>query len=109
MYAWFAFAGSTEMLEIGRPGEFAARLSSRVHVRADAGSASAFFEMKTRPRVVAAHNVELSLDARETQPTLPPPRVPRAGFLVVSDRPSSATQSPHCTVKSPVNSLQCWS
>ena len=34
--------------------------SSRVHVTADAGSASMFFEMKTRPVVVAAQPVEVS-------------------------------------------------
>src|SRR6266404_8097700 len=107
MYAWFEFAGSTEMLLIGRPGEFAASVSSLVNVTALAGSASAFFEMKTRPRGVAAQRVELSLVARLTQLIWPPARVPRE--LVVSDRPSSVTQSPHCTVKSPVNSLQCWS
>src|SRR5438874_12362594 len=107
MYAWFGFAGSTEMLLIGRPGEFAASVSSRVNVTALAGSASAFFEMKTRPRGVAAQRVELSLVARLTQATWPPARVPRE--LVVSDKPSIGTQSPHVYVagKSPVNSLQC--
>src|SRR5258708_6205058 len=107
MYAWYGFDGSTEMLLIARNGAFAASESSRVNVTALAGSASAFAEMKTRPRVVAAHSVELSVDVREIQPRLPPLRLPRADD--VSENPSSGTQSPHCTVKSPVNSLQCWS
>src|SRR2546430_13652400 len=108
MYAWFGFAGSTEMLLIGLPGEFAASVSRRVNVTALAGSASALLEMKTRPRVVAAQSVELSLGAREIQLTLPPPRVPRAVFVVVSESPSSVTQSPHVVpvVNVPVNSLQ---
>src|SRR4029077_3193915 len=95
------------MLLIGRPGEFVASVSRRVNVTALAGSAPAFFEMKRRPRGVAAQRVELSVVARLTQVICPPPRVPRE--LVVSDNTSSATQSPHVYVagKSPVNSLQC--
>src|SRR5438034_4008176 len=118
MYAWFGFAGSTEMLLIGRPGEFAASVSSRVNVTALAGSASAFFETKTRPKVVAAHSVLLSLGARDTQPTRPPLRTfpygqPTFDVEHVSRPPEfglpSFTQSPHVYVggKSPVNSLQC--
>src|SRR5437763_15109464 len=107
MYAWFGFAGSTEMLLIGRPGEFAASVTSRVNVTALAGSASAFYEMKTRPRIVAAHNVELSLVVRLIQPIAPPLRVPRVDEVSVA--PSSNAQSPHCTRKSTVNSLQGWS
>ena len=54
------------MLLIGLPGEFAASVSNRVNVTALAGSASAFFEMKTRPRGVAAQSVELLPPARST-------------------------------------------
>src|SRR5215469_1713166 len=95
------------MLLIGRLGAFGSSVSSRVNVTELAGSASAFFEMKRRPRVVDAQSVELSAVVRLIQPTLPPERVPRA--LVVNDRPSVVTQSPHCTLKSPVNRLQCRS
>src|SRR5205809_5082272 len=118
MYAWFAFIGSTEMLLIGRPGEFVASVSILLNVTVVCGSASAFFETKTRPKVVAAHNVLLSLGARDTQPTRPPLRkfpYGQPGFAVehVSRPPEfglpSFTQSPHVYVggKSPVNSLQC--
>jgi hypothetical protein len=63
------------MLETARAGELPASESSRVNVTAVAGSAFAFFEMNTRPVVVAAHSVVLSPGARETQLTLPPARV----------------------------------
>src|SRR6266496_3431373 len=118
MYAWFGFIGSTEILLIGRPGEFVASVSILLNVTVVSGSASAFFETKTRPKVVAAHNVLLSLGARDTQPTRPPLRLSVYGQPVFAvehvKRPPefglpSLTQSPHCTVKSPVNRLQCWS
>src|SRR5262249_15536756 len=78
----------------------------RVNDTALAGSASAFFETKRRPRTVAAHSVELSLGARLIQPTLPPARVPRADD--VSDGSPSFSQSPHTVpaVNVPVNRLQ---
>src|SRR5215213_9076417 len=75
MNAWFGFAGSIEMLDTARPGAFASSVSRRVNVTFASLAALAFFEMKTRPVVVDAHSVELSLVARETQPTLPPERV----------------------------------
>src|SRR6476469_7714328 len=107
MYAWLGFVGSMEILDTARFGEFGADKSHRVNVTVLAGSASAFFEMKTRPVVVDAHSVELSAVVRLIQPMAPPLRVPR--LAEVNETPSSGTQSPHCTVKSPVNSLQCWS
>src|SRR5262245_1813344 len=120
MNAWFAFAGSTEMLDTARAGVFVAVESIRVNAT-DAGSvASAFFEMKTRPPVVAAQSVELSPVARESQLTLPPLRLVPYGQVGVAvpaaqisrplaDGSPSFAQSPHCTAKSPVNRLQCWS
>src|SRR5258707_12735153 len=92
------------MLLIGRFG--VVEVSIRLKTTA-AAAAFAFFETKSRPRVVDAHSVELSPEPRASQPTLPPLRLPRAE--VVSDKPSTVTQSPHVKVsgKSPVNSLQC--
>src|SRR5207245_10666759 len=68
------------MLLIGRPGEFDASESMRVNVTALAGSAFAFCEMNTRPRVVAAHMTESLLGAREIQPTLPALRSEPYGY-----------------------------
>src|SRR5438876_12099205 len=100
--------GSIEMLLIARFGELASRPSILVNVTALAGSATAFLETKRRLVVVEAQSVELSLFVRLIQPTAPPERLPRE--LVVSDKPSSATQSPHCAGGgggyAPVNSLQ---
>ena len=56
-----------------RPGLFVASESSRVYVTLPA-AASAFFEMKTRSDVVAAHIVPVSLP-RSIAATLPPERV----------------------------------
>src|SRR6185295_9767750 len=92
------------MLLTKRLGSLAASESSRVHVTADAGSASTFFEMKTRPVVVAAHAVEPSPEVRSIAAMLPPARSPQAA-LVSRDVPSSA-QSPHVSAKVPVHSLQ---
>src|SRR6266542_2951666 len=50
-------------------------VSSRVYVT-DPAAASAFFEMKTRPVVVAAHRVPVSLGARSIAATKPVARVP---------------------------------
>src|SRR2546425_506845 len=119
MNAWFALAGSTEILDTARAGVFDAVESILVNATAAGLAASAFFEMKTRPVVVAAHSVELSLVARESQLTLPPERLvpyvqaPWPAFagehvsrpLAVGS--PSLDQSPHCTAKSPVNRLQC--
>src|SRR6266508_3856954 len=107
------------MLETNRFGSFAASVSSRVNVTEVAGSASAFFEMKTRPVVVAAHSVDVSPGARSTATTLPPARSEPYGHVGVAsaalehvsrpaaDESPSACQSPHCTLKSPVQRLQC--
>src|SRR5438132_13327525 len=95
------------MLLIGRFGEFVSSESSRVKVTALAGVASAFFEMNSRPVVVEAHKVELSAEVRLTQLMAPPLRAPREDGVSVA--PSRSSQSPHGAVKSPVNSLQCWS
>jgi hypothetical protein len=59
------------------PGLFAASESSRVKVTLVL-VVSAFFEMKTRPIVVAAHTVAVSELARASAATFPPVRpVPR--------------------------------
>src|SRR5438132_14265754 len=60
-----------------RPGLFASSESSRVYVT-ELAAASAFFEMKTRPVVVAAQSVPVSLEVRWIAATLPPERVPHA-------------------------------
>ena len=77
----------------------------RVNTTEAFGSASALCEMKTRPVLVAAHNVVLSAAVLCTAATAPPAKVPSA--CAVSEVAPIVTQSPHCTVKSPVNSLQC--
>jgi hypothetical protein len=62
-----------------RPGLAVAdgSVSRRVYVT-ELAAASAFLEMKTRPTVVAAHKVPVSLKTREIAATLPPDReVPR--------------------------------
>src|SRR5262245_65417702 len=51
--------------------------SSRVHVTELAGSASAFFEMKTRPVVVAAQAVEVSPVVRSIAAAAGPARSPQ--------------------------------
>ena len=56
------------------PGLFAASESSRVYVTLPAVASSAFFEIKTRPVVVAAHRVAVSELPRATAATLPPVR-----------------------------------
>src|SRR5919198_959433 len=93
------------MLETNRFGLFGASESSRVNVTEAAGSASAFFEMKTRPLDVAAQSVELSPPPLSTATTSPPSRPPKVAD--VSNGPPGGCQSPHWTVKSPVHSLQC--
>src|SRR6266540_1135322 len=93
------------MLDTNRFGSFAASGSSRVNATDAAGSASAFFEMKTRPVEVAAQRVDVSVVARSTATTVPPARSPNAAL--VSRVPPSGCQSPQTTVKSPVHSLQC--
>jgi hypothetical protein len=57
-----------------RPGLFAASESSRVYVTL-MFVVSAFFEINTRPVVVAAHKVAVSELARERAATFPPGRV----------------------------------
>src|SRR5215207_2162120 len=68
------------------------------------GSASTFFETKTRPVDVAAQAVDVSSFVRSTAARLPPARSPQAAS-VNRTLPSSA-QSPHCALKLPVHSLQ---
>ena len=58
------------MLETNRFGVTASS-SSRVQVTALAGSAATFFEMKTRPTVVAAHAVDVSAVVRSIAPVAP--------------------------------------
>ena len=55
-------------------GLFTSRESSLVYVTL-VFVVSAFFEMKTRPSVVAAHNVAVSEVPRATAATFPPERV----------------------------------
>jgi hypothetical protein len=74
IHAWFGSVGSMEIPLTNRPG--VEDVSIRVNVTPVAGSALAFFETKTRPVVVAAQRVELSLRARSTAATKPPARVP---------------------------------
>src|SRR5262245_17757805 len=92
------------MLLTNRPGELAESSSSRVQDTALAGSASTFFEMNTRPVVVAAHAEEESATVRSTAATFPPARLPKAAFVSLVG-PSSA-QSPQTAVNVPVHSLQ---
>src|SRR5262245_27574396 len=87
-----------------RPGVAAESSSIRVQVTALAGSASTFFEMKTRPVVVAAHALDESAVVRSMAATFPPARLPQAA-LVKRGAPSSA-QSPHVSANVPVHSLQ---
>src|SRR4051812_33592298 len=87
------------------PGEFAAVWSMRLNTTEAAGSASPFFETKTRPVVVAAHRVLLSAVVRSRAATFPPERVPKLALVSVTG--PSLAQSPQTTVKSPKNSLQC--
>src|SRR6476620_4084232 len=104
------------MLLIARFGEVGSSESSRVNVTALAGSASAFFETKRRPVVVAAQTVELSAVVRLIQPTEPPLRVaPYVHVFVVVvahvsrpfvDASPSWIQSPQRVANVPVNSLQ---
>jgi len=92
------------MLLTKRFGSIVVSSSSRVHVTEAAGSASTFFEMNTRPVVVAAQAEDASATVRSIAATAPPARSPQAA-LVSRTAPSSA-QSPHTTVKSPVQVLQ---
>src|SRR2546429_8940252 len=66
-----------------RPGSAAADggVSSRVQVPADGAASFAFFEMKPRPVVVAAHSVPVSLGVRARAATKPPARVPYAAAV----------------------------
>ena len=59
---------------INLAGLFASSESSRVNVTL-VFVVSAFFEMKTRPAPVAAHNVAVSEVARATATMVPPARV----------------------------------
>ena len=81
------------MLLTNRPGMVAESSSRRVHETALAGSASTFFEMKTRPVVVAAHALDVSAVVRSIAAMLPPARLPQAAF--VSRVGPSSAQSPH--------------
>src|SRR6202035_6039284 len=87
------------MLLTKRCGAAGERVAMRVKVTDVDGLASAFFETKTRPVVVAAHSVELSAMVRSVAATTPPARVPSAaavrspGWLGPAG-PPSATQSP---------------
>src|SRR5512132_259081 len=99
------------MLLTNRFGVAAESSSSRVQVTALAGSASTFFEMKTRPVVVAAHAVDVSAAVRSIAAVAPPARVPHAAFVSgVGPRRAQSPQALPGPV--PVHSLQtacAWS
>src|SRR5215217_1268507 len=84
-----------------RFGSLATSESSRVKTTLLAGSACAFLVMNSRPAVVDAHKVPVSLAARAIRPMKPPARsepydcAPRSPGLFVPSGPASATQSPH--------------
>src|SRR6266487_5731786 len=93
------------MLLTNRFGVAAESSSRRVHETALAGSWSTFFEMKTRPLVVAAHTVEVSAFVRSIAATAPPDRVPHAAS--VNGVGPRRAQSPHVAKGPvPVHSLQ---
>src|SRR6266508_4571096 len=79
--ARLGFVGLTKTPVTNRPGSAVDSESSLVNVTALAGSASAFAEMKTRPVVVAAHNVDVFDGARSTAATAPPARSPHAASV----------------------------
>src|SRR5262245_50212593 len=100
------------MLLTNRFGSTTERGSIRVKTTDPSGSVSPFLETKTRPVVVAAQIVEVSVVARSTAETVPPilsvpkPALLRApATLALGPR---RTQSPQTTVggKVPVHSLQ---
>ena len=64
-----------------------------------------FFEMNTRPVVVAAHDVDVSATVRSTADVAPPERSPQKAD--VSRFGPVSAQSPHWTLKSPNHVLQC--
>src|SRR5437867_4525941 len=73
-----------------RPGLFASSESSRVY-DTEPAAALAFVEMKTRPVVVAAHSVPVSLAVRAIAATFPPER---AGVPLQSDEVSRVDGTP---------------
>src|SRR3954470_20350143 len=81
---------------MARGGEFAADVSRRTQCTAFAAS-FALSVMKTRPAEVAAHSVPVFCEARVSQATAPPARVPHAAFWrSVEGTPSPIrTKSPH--------------
>jgi hypothetical protein len=92
------------MPDTKRFGSIAESVSIRSCTAAEAGSTSAFFEMKRRPVVVPVHSVEVSESARSIIEMSPPPRSPSAA-AVRAEGPSR-TQSPQNAAKSPVYRLQ---
>jgi len=100
------------MLLMNRFGLFGARVSIRVNVTSAFG-ASAFFEMKTRPVVVAAQSVFVSELILAKAATLPPERVvprksvPLPTVSLVSPGGPIATKSPQAGfAEDVVNTLQ---
>src|SRR5579864_9363050 len=85
-----------------RPGEFAAVLSMREKVTAEAG-ASALSETKTRPAPVATQSVPVFWGARAIQATAPPARLPYLTEVrsVFPDGPI-CTKSPHAGLNAEV-------
>jgi hypothetical protein len=66
-----ASLGSTKIAVGYRGGSFAESGSSRTNCTDVGSAASAFFDMKTRPALVAAHSVEVSLLPRSTRTCRP--------------------------------------
>src|SRR5712691_11962172 len=82
--------------DTNRPGSAVAdgNVSNLVNVTL-AAAASAFLKMKTRPVLVAAHNVPVSLGARSTAATVPRERSPKAAEVSdVAPAGPMATKSP---------------
>src|SRR4051812_39695667 len=94
IHAWLGLAGSTEIPETNRCGSLAASESIRVNEAAAALTASAFLDTKTRPVLVAAHSVDVSLVARSVAAIVPPARSPNAALIscVVAAGPPSGSQ-----------------
>src|ERR1700682_267176 len=82
---------------MNRPGLFAAVLSIRCQMTAEAEIASELSEMNTRPVPVAAHRVLVSVGVRSIAATALPARVPQAAEVSWVDGAGvpMRTKSPH--------------
>src|SRR4051794_38759329 len=93
-----------------RGGSTSDIVSIRVSSTELGSAASALLETNTRPVLVAAQSVELSVVARSFAATIPPARSPSVSDVSrpFVDGSPSGCQSPQVPCWSPVNSLQCW-